>query len=274
MLTQRGGLMTSSGNRVNTETREIHVGELFSFVLKGKGPGSLRQFRKSLMLDLANLRDDGEQWFWKQQGGKREILFRSLPWYEFQKVRDQLRCLWGAATPTHEKNEILYQWLQERSPIRQMIQFKEERLGQLWESEVLQRKSALLPVLEWGEIVPNPANLHAQLAFAVLEHAGKMALCQNPECPAGYFLAKRKTQKYCERGGCTAYAQQTYALKYWNETGAKRRRMRRGKAESAQLQQTKKEKDGERWSTSAGRCIGTSSTFQPRQRTGRKRPSR
>jgi len=34
---------------------------------------------------------------------------------------------------------------------------------------------------------------------------GKTAICENPECPAPYFLRKRKTQKFCEAGPCKNY---------------------------------------------------------------------
>jgi hypothetical protein len=52
---------------------------------------------------------------------------------------------------------------------------------------------------------------------------GHTKVCANPDCPAPYFLAKRKTQKYCERGDCTAYAQRQYALGWWKRDGKQRR---------------------------------------------------
>lgn len=60
-------------------------------------------------------------------------------------------------------------------------------------------------------------------AFLLDYKQGRMRICQNPECPAPYFLAKRKTQRYCERGACTAYAQRRYALGYWNRKGRQQR---------------------------------------------------
>jgi hypothetical protein len=66
----------------------------------------------------------------------------------------------------------------------------------------------------------------------LMDHAaGKTGVCGNPECPAPYFLRKRKDQKYCERGKCSAYAQRKYALGWWERKGydlrAKRSRKRR-----------------------------------------------
>ena len=54
------------------------------------------------------------------------------------------------------------------------------------------------------------------------DHAAhKTAICANPDCKSPYFIRKRKTQKYCESGPCTEYAQRRYALKWWNRTGKK-----------------------------------------------------
>jgi len=62
--------------------------------------------------------------------------------------------------------------------------------------------------------------------------AGKTAVCANPECPAPYFLRKRKDQKFCERGPCSAYAQRRYALGWWERKGYELR-AKRSKAKSA-----------------------------------------
>jgi len=61
------------------------------------------------------------------------------------------------------------------------------------------------------------------VAQAVLESAGRFARCQHPKCSLPLFVARRKGQKYCERGDCTAYAQSQYALKWWEREGKKRR---------------------------------------------------
>jgi hypothetical protein len=50
---------------------------------------------------------------------------------------------------------------------------------------------------------------------------GKLGFCANPDCPAPYFRKKRATQKICEEGGCTAWAQRQYALRWWRENESK-----------------------------------------------------
>jgi hypothetical protein len=53
--------------------------------------------------------------------------------------------------------------------------------------------------------------------------AGKISKCANPTCPAPYFIRSRKTQKVCEYGSCSEWAQRQYALRWWNEEGKERR---------------------------------------------------
>jgi hypothetical protein len=60
--------------------------------------------------------------------------------------------------------------------------------------------------------------------LAVLDYArGRTGFCENPDCVAPYYLKKRRTQKICESGPCTAWAQRQYALNWWNKEGKKRR---------------------------------------------------
>lgn len=65
--------------------------------------------------------------------------------------------------------------------------------------------------------------------------AGKTGVCGNPNCPAPYYLKRRKDQKFCtgagpaeggrkpsaddvpDSGSCTAYAQREYARNWWRE---------------------------------------------------------
>ncbi|MBZ5698675.1 MAG: hypothetical protein LAN18_09030 [Acidobacteriia bacterium] len=58
----------------------------------------------------------------------------------------------------------------------------------------------------------------------------KIGVCGNPGCSAPYFVKKRIDQKYCEKGACTDYAHQQHALKWWRETGQRRRAKKRGKS--------------------------------------------
>jgi hypothetical protein len=59
----------------------------------------------------------------------------------------------------------------------------------------------------------------AYLLFIQDGHAGRTAVCENPECVAPYFVRKRNTQKFCEAGPCVAYGARLRANKWWHEHG-------------------------------------------------------
>ena len=76
---------------------------------------------------------------------------------------------------------------------------------------------------ETGEVVITARDMWSLVCLLFLrDHAaGKTAICNNPDCPAPYFIRGRKTQKICEAGDCVSWAQRKYALKWWRENQAK-----------------------------------------------------
>lgn len=78
---------------------------------------------------------------------------------------------------------------------------------------------------ETGAILIDVSNLWNFICVLFIRDfgAGRTSRCLNPECPAPYFLKRRRTQKVCELGSCTAWAQRQYALRWWNQHGKKRR---------------------------------------------------
>jgi len=80
-------------------------------------------------------------------------------------------------------------------------------------------------VVAYGYVELRPKDLWAAICFLFLWDfkAGKLGICENPDCPAPYFRRKRRTQKFCEQGPCVAYKQRKYSLDYWNRKGKKRR---------------------------------------------------
>lgn len=66
-----------------------------------------------------------------------------------------------------------------------------------------------------------------RIAFLLDYERGRVKVCGNPNCPVPYFLAKRRDQRICERGDCTAWAQRQWALNWWNMEGSKRRQNQR-----------------------------------------------
>ena len=90
------------------------------------------------------------------------------------------------------------------------------------------------PSIKRGGIELTTENLWSLICVLfLLDHkSGKTGVCGNPDCPAPYFLRKRKDQKYCERGSCSAYAQRQYALGWWERKGYEIR-SEKSKAKSA-----------------------------------------
>jgi hypothetical protein len=58
----------------------------------------------------------------------------------------------------------------------------------------------------------------------------KIGVCENPDCPAPYFVKSRVDQKFCEVGPCTQYAHRQAARKWWDENGQRWRAKKRIKS--------------------------------------------
>jgi hypothetical protein len=166
--------------------------------------------RRDVLLDLANLHDEGFVWFhrkWEKtffrgqsQPSERETL----------KLRDDLRQVWSLDVEDNQKHDIVRSWFHWK-PSPPPVIFGGVGFNPrftMWE-----------PVLHSGKILPAASSLHAQLVQGVLEQYHRFAICQNPGCPSRFFLSKRSDQRYCERGECTSYAQRNYALGWWNREG-------------------------------------------------------
>lgn len=74
--------------------------------------------------------------------------------------------------------------------------------------------------------VPPPAPFERALTHLV-KSADVARYCANPECPAPYFFAKRRNQRYCSEI-CAAPAQRELKRKWWAEHGEEWRAARQG----------------------------------------------
>lgn len=152
--------------------------------------------RKKLLPELANLRDDGVVRFRKNIGANYSQESDVFLLY----VCRGLRWIWRAATPFKERQRFVDALI--------AASFAPGITG--WSAP-----------LTLGRIVPAPGNLRSQLALAVLENWRRFRFCANPECVAPFFLARRKDQRYCELGACTAYAQRMYSNRSYYKTKKK-----------------------------------------------------
>lgn len=103
----------------------------------------------------------------------------------------------------------------------------------------------LVYVLEWGErrpgrqdwfiswqsglIRPLPdANFRGTVAWGFLRLSDEIASCENPDCPAKYYLRRRRDQKYCTANDeCARFAGREAALRYWHSKGQKKEKRAR-----------------------------------------------
>lgn len=84
-----------------------------------------------------------------------------------------------------------------------------------------------------GEFVYAPRSEFQAAVYELFRRSALSKVCANPDCPASYFIAGRKTQRYCSEK-CSGVLQRAHKLRWWNEHGkesrsSKRSRGKRGK---------------------------------------------
>jgi hypothetical protein len=156
-----------------------------------------------MIVDIANLRDGAERWFWHK-------------W-----ERDYIQTSWNRSL-TEYRNELRAIWAVPLSRTHTQLTLADIRL-RTWLVEA-QAHSRQTWVFWSGCVYPDYRNLPLSLAVAVSELAPQMAKCENPECPSTYFLRGRKTQRFCDRPACIAYGQREHKRKWWNQNRGKRRK--------------------------------------------------
>lgn len=73
-----------------------------------------------------------------------------------------------------------------------------------------------------------PPTLFEQSLQYLLDSADLAHYCANPDCPAPYFFAKRRSQRYCS-DACAEPARREFKRKWWTEHGEEWRAERKGK---------------------------------------------
>jgi hypothetical protein len=210
-------------NRAQTaeEAYQLLLSEKRGAVIAELVEGYMYRTRRTVLLELANLRDAGVSRFQRICKGR----FWRVSDGELLKVRDQLREVWSRAASLKTKQEILDSWARWRPDGFRRLGYR-----------------AWIPLLHAGRLVPEINSLHAQVVQGVLEQSRHFARCRNPNCPTPHFLARRSDQKYCERGPCTVYAQRQHALMWWNREGKKLRKSKSKARKVQKLQGQRKER--------------------------------
>ncbi len=84
-----------------------------------------------------------------------------------------------------------------------------------------------------GEFVYVPRSEFQGAVYQLFLRSALAKVCANPDCPAPYFIAGRRTQQYCSEK-CSGVLQRAHKLRWWKEHGkewrsSKRSRGKRGK---------------------------------------------
>jgi hypothetical protein len=180
-------------------------------------PASARKF----ILELANLADD------KSAMGRFERKFADFLPAHFKENQH-------ASPLTDPRNKILWS-LQLRNGLRNIwdapdVRTREWGIFRIVDAISIQRSNpvsfsyAVFDRSTDGRIVALPRPTRLETIFAYLfNHVNKLRVCPNPECPARYFVATRKGQKYCSEV-CSLPAQREYKRRWWSKNGGNWRR--------------------------------------------------
>jgi hypothetical protein len=84
-----------------------------------------------------------------------------------------------------------------------------------------------MPDEEWTAYISAPALTPFERAMYHFQQIGDLARhCPNPECPAPYFFATKRSQKYCSTS-CSGWAQREQKRNWWSEHRAKQTRRKK-----------------------------------------------
>jgi hypothetical protein len=77
--------------------------------------------------------------------------------------------------------------------------------------------------MDWAEFPVEPPGPFEYALNYLLGPAVRSSLCRNDECPAPYFFARRRNQRYCS-SDCSFHAQREHKRRWWREHGSNWRR--------------------------------------------------
>jgi hypothetical protein len=94
---------------------------------------------------------------------------------------------------------------------------------------------SLLWLIQPTRYIPGPFE---QVLVHFLKAADRARHCNNPDCVAPYFFAKRRSQKYCS-DACALPSQREFKRQWWAEHGEARRKARKASAKKSQRKRGK-----------------------------------
>jgi hypothetical protein len=169
-------------------------------------------WRRGRLLDLANLKGPDCEPFWR---ATPDLPRESDS--ELLKVRNEVRAVLDrGSTDGNQFSATLNRWLR-------------------WRPQGSECASPFVVNAHIRSIRINPGNLRVFLAFAVNELLGKVGHCANPNCPAPYYIKRKKKYRFCDRPACQAFGQRQHKREWWRKHGkewlASRKNKRLGKSQ-------------------------------------------
>jgi hypothetical protein len=149
-------------------------------------------------------------------------------------LRDFLREAWTASDPRHRD------WY-----VFKFRDFAQKMIGRI---QRVTDSHRVVPSTDLSPVLPTlPATIEEAMetlqqshpsALTPLEALGvhfqmlakRARRCLNPDCPAPYFLVKKKGQKYCS-DACSVPAQRAAKLRWWNENRKTKRKRKKGRSQ-------------------------------------------
>lgn len=163
-----------------------------------------------LLLDLANLEDDGVGYFTKRHGWR----FTPNDLLSILELRDELRQMWKS---DDSLADVARRWLSGETRDTAARMSEREDATILFEPQT-------------GVFLPSTENSRVFLLFTFLRFRSRLGCCENPSCHT-YFIRTGRAQRFCDKPRCAAYAQRFYKLKWWQEHGSKWRAKRKKRGE-------------------------------------------
>jgi hypothetical protein len=156
---------------------------------------------------------------------------------------------WSGETGLRDlRDKIRQVWLEPNLLRRQLAAlclFLEVAI-ELLQDETRTSSGARRPVIRPGEDllevlnripVPPPDPLSEVFSYFT-DSTGRARYCPGPECLTPYFLAKRRTQRYCS-DACSKPAQQRFKREWWGQHGKAWRKAREALAKKSQRKRGK-----------------------------------
>jgi hypothetical protein len=175
-----------------------------------------RKRAEALLLEWVNLLFSEDQAPWQRLAKRFPEIFGGLPLdgfnstpYEIAKLRSYLRKAWDAPDRRHRDWYIFH------------LRMKYSEWGvQHGLPDFDWNKPIPIAAVDAREEPPQITPLESAMFYFQVSLGDKARHCSNPTCPAPYFFAIKRGQKYCSTV-CAEPAQREAKRKWWSENRAK-----------------------------------------------------